>query len=281
MNGQSDNEQFARLIIALEPWLDQVVIIGGWAHRLYWLHPSAQRTEHLPLTTLDTDIAVPTSLKVTNSTIRERLIAHGFEEERLGDNIPPATHYRLGDANTGFYAEFLTPLFGPEHGRDGKLKATRRIAGVVSQQLRHLEILLLAPWSVNLMRANGFPVQKPMPVRIANPASFLAHKILIHDKRKREAFAKDILYIHDTIEVFGPRLDELNHEWTSELKARIHANAARKVQRAATHLFGEVNDAIREAAQMTGSRKLSAEAVRESCNFGLARIFEARSSNRP
>ena len=65
MNGQSDNEQFARLIIALEPWLDQVVIIGGWAHRLYWLHPSAQRTEHLPLTTLDTDIAVPTSLKVT------------------------------------------------------------------------------------------------------------------------------------------------------------------------------------------------------------------------
>jgi hypothetical protein len=67
MNGQSDNEQFARLIIALEPWLDQVVIIGGWAHRLYWLHPSAQRTEHLPLTTLDTDIAVPTSLKVTNN----------------------------------------------------------------------------------------------------------------------------------------------------------------------------------------------------------------------
>ncbi len=281
MNGQSDNEQFARLIVALEPWLDQVVIIGGWAHRLYWLHPSAQRTEHLPLTTLDTDIAVPTRLKVTDSTIRERLIANGFEEERLGNDIPPATHYRLGDPKTGFYAEFLTPLFGPEHGRDGRLKATRRIAGVVSQQLRYLEILLLAPWSVNLMRANGFPFQKPMPVRIANPVSFLAHKILIHDKRKRKAFAKDILYIHDTLEVFGARLEELNHEWTSEVKARIHANAARKVQRAATHLFGEVNDAIREAAQMTGSRKLSAEAVRERCNFGLARIFEARSSNRP
>jgi hypothetical protein len=274
MNGQSDNEQFARLIVALEPWLDQVVIIGGWAHRLYWLHPSAQRIDHLPLTTLDTDIAIPAPLKVVDINVRERLIAHGFKEERLGEDRPPATHYRLGDAETGFYAEFLTPLFGPEHGRDGKLKATRRIAGVVSQQLRYLEILLLTPWSVNLMHANGFPFSKPMQVRIANPASFLAHKILIHDKRKPEAFAKDILYIHDTLEVFGARLDELNHEWTSELKARIHANAARKVQRAATHLFCEVNDAIREAAQMTGSRKLSAGAVRERCNFGLARIFD-------
>jgi hypothetical protein len=35
---QSDVEYFARLVDALEPWLDQVVIIGGWAHRLYRLH---------------------------------------------------------------------------------------------------------------------------------------------------------------------------------------------------------------------------------------------------
>jgi hypothetical protein len=39
MAGQSDVEYFARLVDALEPWLDQVVIIGGWAHRLYRLHP--------------------------------------------------------------------------------------------------------------------------------------------------------------------------------------------------------------------------------------------------
>src|ERR1700679_4262782 len=36
---QSDGEYFARLVDALEPWLDQVVIIGGWAHRLYRLPP--------------------------------------------------------------------------------------------------------------------------------------------------------------------------------------------------------------------------------------------------
>jgi hypothetical protein len=34
MKADSELEPFARLIEALDPWLDQVVIIGGWAHRL-------------------------------------------------------------------------------------------------------------------------------------------------------------------------------------------------------------------------------------------------------
>ena len=273
MNEHSDNAQFARLIVALEPWLTQVVIIGGWAHRLYRLHPSAQHIEYLPLTTLDTDIAVPARLKVIDTDVRERLIANGFEEERLGQDQPPATHYRLGDAKTGFYAEFLTPLFGAEHGRDGKPKATRRIAGVVSQQLRYLEVLLLAPWIVSLSHSHGFPFEDPRDVRIANPASFLAHKVLIHNKRTRSKFAKDVLYIHDTLEIFGARLEDLNGEWRTEVKPRIHSNAVRKIQRAATDLFRELNDPIRDAAQMTGARKLSPEGVRERCNLGLARIF--------
>jgi hypothetical protein len=273
MNEHSDNEQFARLIVALEPWLTQVVVIGGWAHRLYRLHPSAQRIEYLPLTTLDADIAVPPRLKVIDRDVRERLTAQGFDEERLGSDQPPATHYRLGDAKTGFYAEFLTPLFGPEHGRDGKPKATRRIAGVVSQQLRYLEVLLLAPWTVSLSHSHGFPFEDPRDVRIANPASFLAHKVLIHNKRTRTKFAKDVLYIHDTLEIFGARLDDLKGKWRTELKPRIHHNAVRKIQRAAADLFGELNDAIRDAAQMTGARKLSAAAMRERCNFGLARVF--------
>ncbi len=273
MSEHTENEHFARLIAALEPWLTQVVIIGGWAHRLYRLHSSAQAIEYLPLTTLDTDIAVPPRLKVIDKDVRERLIANGFEEERLGDDQPPATHYRLGNAKTGFYAEFLTPLFGPEHGRDGKPKATRRVAGIVSQQLRHLEILLLSPWMVSLTRSNGFPLESAMQVRIANPASFLSHKVLIHNKRTPTKFAKDVLYIHDTLEIFGARLEDLNREWRTEVKPNIHPNPVRKIQRAPTDLFGELNDAIRGAARMAAGRELSPEAIRERCNFGLAQIF--------
>lgn len=35
---------FSRLITALDPWLDRVVIVGGWAHRLYHLHRSFTHT---------------------------------------------------------------------------------------------------------------------------------------------------------------------------------------------------------------------------------------------
>ena len=58
----------------------------------------------------------------------------------------------------------------------------------------------------------------------------------------------------------------------TEVEPNIHPNAVRKIKRGAAD-FGEVNDRIREAAQMSGARRLSPEAVRERCNFGLARVF--------
>jgi len=62
MKGVQDPDPFGRLVTALAPWLDQVVIVGGWAHKLYRLHPSAQKLDYPPLTTLDADIAVPARL---------------------------------------------------------------------------------------------------------------------------------------------------------------------------------------------------------------------------
>ncbi len=273
MNGHSENEEFARLIDALNPWLEEVVIIGGWAHRLYRIHPVAQVIAYVPIGTLDTDVAIPARLRVEGDDLRERLVANGFEEERLGQDKPPATHYRLRDAETGFYAEFLTPLFGADQARDGQPKATKRIAGVVSQQLRYLEVLLDEPWAVEIGQHNGFPFVDSKRVRIANPVGFLAHKVLIHTKRTRQKFAKDILYIHDTLETFGAQLEELKTEWNTKIRQRVHPKSVRKIERGAVDLFGKVNDEIREAAQIGGARNLSPETVRERCNFGLRQIF--------
>jgi hypothetical protein len=134
MKGVQGPSAFKRLVAALEPWLDQVVIAGGWAHQLYRLHPYAQELDYPPLTTLDTDVAMPTKLRVGEQDLRERLLAYDFTEEFLGDDHPPATHYHLGHGTSGFYAEFLTPLTGSEYDRKNKRKATMEIAGIASQR---------------------------------------------------------------------------------------------------------------------------------------------------
>jgi hypothetical protein len=263
---------FARLIIALDPWLDQIVIIGGWAHTLYRLHPRAQKLEFAPLMTLDADIALPRKLPRRAPGIRELLVANGFQEDFRGDDKPPATHYRLKDEAGGFYAEFLTPLVGGDLTRSGKRKATAQVAGVTSQQLRYLELLLQRPWLVEL-DPGEFRVQERKAVQIANPVSFLAQKLLIYKGRDQADRAKDILYIHDTLQVFGPRLQELRDEWTGHVLPQIHSNTARTVAKASQWLFAEMSDAIREAAMIAVDRRLSPEGVRESCCYGLEQIF--------
>lgn len=272
MKADAELEPFARLIEALDPWLGQVVIIGGWAHRLYRLHPRSQKLPYPPLTTLDSDIAVPAKIVVKGKNIRERLLARGFQEEFVGEDRPPATHYYFG-AQGGLYAEFLTPLVGSEQGREGKRKATRKVGGVSSQQLRYVDILLLAPWSVCLDQKGGYPFAAAKHVQIANPASFLAQKILIQGSRNRGDRAKDVLYIHDTIETFAGNLAELQEVFENEIRPKLHGKRVGELRDAARALFASVNDTIREAVLMATGRKLAVEALIETCRAGLGAIF--------
>ena len=271
MTGVLQSDPFRRLLSALEPWLGQVVIVGGWAHQLYRLHPHAQQLDYPPLTTLDADVAVPAQLPVGGQDIRERLLRHGFTEEFLGEDRPAATHYRLGGESSGFYVEFLTPLVGSELDRAQRRQATVEVAGVVSQRLRHIELLLHHPWSIDF-EPHGFVAT----IQIANPVSFLAQKILIHGRRGREDRAKDILYMHDTLEVFGARLPELGELWRNTVAPRQNARALGTVLKASEGLFGTVSDDIRRAAEISTERALSPEAIRGACRYGFDRIFSSR-----
>ncbi|MBI4873883.1 MAG: hypothetical protein HY822_04525 [Acidobacteria bacterium] len=259
---------FARLASALEPWLGQAVIVGGWAHRLYRLHPHAQELDYAPLMTIDADVAVPSELSAKAPDIRERLLAHGFTEEFLGDDRPPATHYRLGNETSGFYAEFLTPLAGGGYDRKGKRKATVEIAGVSLQQLRYLELLLQHPWQADI-RTKDFAGQ----VSVANPVGFLVQKVLIHGRRDRDDRAKDILYMHDTFEVFGSRLDGLREQWRQRVAADLHRRSATRVRQSSRILFGAVSDDIRRAALIPADRRLSPESIMQACRFGFEEVF--------
>jgi hypothetical protein len=268
MSGVQDRDSFKRLVAALAHWLDQVVIVGGWAHQLYRLHPKAQHLDYPPLLTLDADVAVPAKLHAKEQDIRERLVSYGFTEEFLGNDRPPATHYHLGGEESGFYAEFLTPLVGSESDRTHKRKATKEISGIVSQQLRHIELLLHRPWSIDL-ECEGFTAR----IQIANPVSFLAQKLLIHRRRGRADRAKDILYMHDTLEVFGARLQELQELWQKVVAPQLTSRCAGTVSKAPQSLFANLTDDIRRAAAISAERAISPETLREACRYGFNQVL--------
>jgi hypothetical protein len=88
MTANTELEPFAKFIEALDPWLDQVVLIGGWTHRLYRLHPHAQDLPYPVLTTLDGDVAVPEKLLVKGLNIRVRLLEAAFAKNFSGKIAP-------------------------------------------------------------------------------------------------------------------------------------------------------------------------------------------------
>jgi hypothetical protein len=70
VNGHADNEEFARLIDAPGPWLGEVVIIRGWAHRLCRLYWRPQAITYVPIGTLGTDVAIPARLRAEGDDLR-------------------------------------------------------------------------------------------------------------------------------------------------------------------------------------------------------------------
>ena len=265
-------EAFSKFVGALEPWSGEVVLVGGWAHRLYRLDPRARKLDYLSLSTLDGDVAVPPQLKKQEATVRKRLADAGFTKEFMGEDHPPAAHYHYGTGG-GFYAEFLAPLQGAEYDRSGKRKRTKDVGGVSSRLLRYIEILLISPWKVDLGEENGYALTPKQTVQIANPASFLAQKILIHDQRDYKDKAKDLLYIHDAIEVFSKALDELERLFRSEVARKLHPRRVAELEGSADRLFGKVEDTTREAALMAAGRRLSPERLAETARAGLNEIF--------
>lgn len=183
------------------------------------------------------------------------------------------TYYTLGDEGAGFYAEFLTPLRGSGTTRKGEPDATITKAGVTAQKLRHLDLLLVEPWPIRIGTDQGVPLAKPTDVMVANPAAFIGQKLLIQKYRNPAKQAQDVLYIHDTIELFGGALPVLNDLWKTSLAKTLGAKTAKHVAEAADSTFSSVTDVIRGAARIPQDRKLAPERLRALCEVGLKRIL--------
>lgn len=269
-----DLDSLARLIRALRPWLDRVVIIGGWGLRLHRFHPDADSPRYQPVQTGDADIAF--SLEAPpEGDIATALKSEEFRAELLSDNTPPVTHYYLGHDEHGFYVEFLTALRGSGTKRDGKPDATVAQAGVTAQKLRYLDLLMLDPWTVRLDESVGVPIEPPADVRLPSPVTFIAQKLLIRRSRAPDKQAQDVLYIHDAIELFAKVLPLLSEHWHSRIRPAIPTSVAQDIERLQRSTFAGVDDVIRRAARIPLDRTLTPERIRELCSEGLDRIYSS------
>ena len=113
-------------------------------------------------------------------------------------------------------------------------------------------------------------------IKVANLVTYIAHKLLVSSKRKPHERAKDVLYVHDTLELFGGSMDELRKVWTDGVRPRLEPGVEVKVQQARRRLFAEVTDTIRDASLMAIGRTLSPEGLLEVCQVGINRIFGER-----
>lgn len=268
----NDFATFARLIQAVAPWRAHLVLVGGWAHRLYRFHEMSSQLAYQPLTTKDTDLAFGNRAPL-HGDIKGALTEAGFNEEFVGDFRPPAMHYTLGDDDAGFYAEFLTPLTGSGLKRNGELDATMSKAGITAQKLRHLDLLLLSPWTLRIGPDQGIPLSEPLDVQIVNPTSFIVQKLLIRHERRVEKRAQDVLYIHDTLELFGGVLPMLRELWVKAVQPALTPKLARKLSEHIHETFDSVNDVLREAARIPGDRVLSADRMRALCELALSEVL--------
>lgn len=264
----------ARLIDALRPWLGQVVLVGGWAHRLYRFHELAQTPTYSPLRTNDADVAFSTTA-LLEGDIAAALKARDFREELRGEHTPPITYYHLGGEEAEFYVEFLVPLHGSGYTRKGQPDVTVRKAGITAQKLRYVDLLLEDPWAVRLDESVGVPLAQAADVRLASPASFLAQKLLIQNHRPVNKQAQDALYIHDTVELFARELETLNRAWKERLKDTLPPATVKELERAIHDRFGAVTDVARSAVRIPQDRTLRADRVQQVCAAGLEEIFLA------
>ena len=261
--------EFGKLLEALRPWQGRIVIIGGWAHRLYRFHPESNPPNYVPVTTKDADVAFSLKEPIPGD-MGVALKSKGFEAQLMGEATPPVTHYHLGDEAGGFYAEFLVPLIGGRTTRSGELvPLTVETAGISAQKLRYLEILLVRPWSLEVDSSTGIEISNGMQVTIPNPVTFIAQKLFIKSKREANKQAQDALYIHDTIDLFANKLDDLNKIWIEEIRPTLPPKTATSIESQAREQFRQLNDIHRDAARIPQDRKLNPDYLQMACFSGL------------
>jgi len=189
-----------RSLLAIEPYLDQVVVAGGWVPYLYQ-QLADQGSSQRPPRTQDIDLAVPRDLVLKEHSVDELLKAVGFKCKFCSLDTPPVTKYVAGDDDE-VEIEFITDAPGSKEG-------VRPVQpGLTAQELRYVGLLLENTRLVRLL-----PPNERLTVRVPTPGAFILHKVLVV-RRRREPVKKekDLFYIFFVVVSFPEWRDAMADE---------------------------------------------------------------------
>lgn len=219
-------EELRTVVQALGPYLGEVVLVGGWAHRMFRVHPWARERDFVPLSTQDFDFAIPPTARVhAPGPISSLLEMAGYKPQHKSIHTkPPLVRYQ----KAGLQVEFVADLSGGTTSREDD-SAVLEVAGVTAEQLRFVYPLQLRPWS---------PTDQDLSrLRVANPVTYLFQKLLVNGRRaSKEKAAGDLLYVADTADLFGDRFPELAGEWKDAIEPLVHTKHVTQFRKAAKAL---------------------------------------------
>ena len=205
-----------RILSIIEPYLQDLILVGGFASLLYSVHEEADNDDNPLLITYDVDLASEGKVTIKGEkSIHESLEEEGFKCELVGKfEEPILKYYPTEKTDSEYYVEFLAPLLGSETKRNGKPDLIQKIQKDLSaQKLRYLDLLLHNTWAVHSSNLSALEDYPDLTIKLPHPCMYIMQKTLTLSKRQPMDRNKDYAYIYQTLTYFRKNLKSLAHEY--------------------------------------------------------------------
>lgn len=183
---------FAKTILALAPYAEDIVFIGGWVHALYLAE--ANEAAHA-LFTDDIDVTIPPFLLTAGRpTLLALAEGAGFDIEKERDDAPIEVVQYASD-NSAIYLDILTEHPNPREPVKIEGQPDLLAQGYPGQQL------LLENSRVMMVGSAIHPsLSPPQRIRVPMLGAYVLHKGLSSKTRGRHDKAvKDLVYVHEIL----------------------------------------------------------------------------------
>ena len=200
----------------IQPYLQEIILVGGFASLLYRFHEAADLVDIPVLITYDVDLASGGEVPIRGEkSIHTSLEEAGLRCELEGNYEKPIVkYYPIEKTDLAYYVEFLAPLFGSGMRRDGEPDFIQEIQENLSaQKLRYLDLLIQNNWTVDTTSVPGLQDDPNLVVRVPHPCMYIMQKVLTLQKRPRTARNKDFAYIYQTLTYFRNSLQSLARQY--------------------------------------------------------------------